>query len=119
MKKIYVLMIAICFVIAFSAVDLFAQKSGKGRYVTLKRNERKNSYKTVSENGEIIFEAENVEDPSDGAFLRGKKKLEYRCELGQIPFVKELLFSNGRSNRQQVECLMLITPRIIIQEEEN
>ncbi len=119
MKKVYVLITAFSFIVAFSAFDLLAQKSNTKRYVLLKRNERKNSYKTVSENGEIIFEAENVEDPKDGELLRGKKKLEYRCELGQIPFIKELLFSNGRSTRQKVECLVLITPRIIIQEEEN
>lgn len=117
MFKVFGFVIIVSFAIFFSATDLFAQKSGKGRYVTLKRNERKNSYKTVSEKGETLFEAENVEDPLDGELLRGKKKLEYRCQLSEIPFIKELLFSNGRSNRQKVECLVLITPRIIIQEE--
>lgn len=119
MKKVYGLLTAVSFLATFSAFDLFAQKSSTESYVQLKRNERKNSYKTVSENGEIIFEAENVEDSKNGELLRGKKKLEYRCQLSEIPYIKELLFSGGRSNRQKVECLVLITPRIIIQKEEN
>lgn len=119
MKKIYVLLTAVCFVIAFSAIDLFAQKSGKGRYVTLKRNERKNAYKTVMEIGVIYFEAENVQDPLDGKPLRGEKDLEYKCTADSLPLIKKLLFSNGRSNRQPIECLVLISPRIIILDEGN
>lgn len=119
-KKIYRLLIitlTISFVIGFSAAELFAQRSGEVRYVTLKRNERKNTYKTVMENGLIYFEAENVEDPLDGTLLRGEKKLEYKCAADGIPIIKKLLFSSGRSNRQKVECLVLITPRIIIAED--
>jgi hypothetical protein len=113
MFKICVLLITISFVAAFSTVDLFAQKSGE-RYVSLKRNARKNGYRTVTDNGVVYFEAENVED--GGTQLQGEKKLEYRCQLNELPILKKLLFSNGRSNREKVECLVLITPRIIISE---
>ncbi|HMS39469.1 MAG TPA: hypothetical protein PKE69_04530 [Pyrinomonadaceae bacterium] len=117
--KICALLTAVCLVVGVSSMDLYAQKKDKKRFILLKRNERKNAYKTVVENGVIYFEAENVEDPLGGEPLRGEKELEYKCTADSIPLIKKLMFSNGRSNRQKVECLVLISPRIILLDEEN
>ncbi len=56
--------------------------------------------------------------PITGEPVEGEHKFEYGCPgLGKIPYVSRLFLNNGNA-KTKTECLLLITPRIIIQEEE-
>jgi hypothetical protein len=122
-RKIYApLMFAlmVSLVIAFSVTDSFAQKGGKGRYrhISLKKGVKKNGYTTLQRGAnEIFVRVVGAEDPNTGKKLEGEKKLEYKCKLNDIPIVTSLLFSKGVSTPQKVECLILITPRVIVLED--
>jgi hypothetical protein len=120
MFKICVLLITISFVAAFSAIDSYAQKSGKGRYrkVSLNKDARKNGYKITVEAAVNYFEAVEVEDPLTKKLLETLKKLEYRCRQDEPLTTISLTFSRGNSRRVRVPCVILIQPKIIIKEDD-
>ena len=91
-------------------------KNSRPIEIKLIKNGRQNCYRCVQERGEYFVEIENVIDPRTKKTLEGTHDLSYKCKLGDIPIVKSLLFSNGRTERIKTECLIIITPKIIIQE---
>lgn len=107
--------------IIFSPVESPGQKPGKGRYagrrVSLKKDARKNGYTTTTVGTEIYFEANDVEDPTTEELLEGVKKLLFRCRQDEPLLERGLRFSRGRSERLKVQCLILITPQILITDE--
>jgi len=124
-KKINALMsfvLALSLIVAFSAIDSFAQKSGKGRYrkVALNKGAKKNGY-TVTQQGrkEYYFQINSAEDPLTKKRLEGEKEVEFKCKepvLSDLPIIHKLLFNNGNTDRRKIECLNLITPQIIIRD---
>lgn len=91
-------------------------KSSRPIEIKLIKNGRQNGYKCVQERGEYFVEIQNVIDPRTKKTLEGEHDLGYKCKLSDIPIVKRLLFTDGRSEKKKTECLILITPKIIIQE---
>jgi hypothetical protein len=87
------------------------------RRIFLIRNARNNGYTTTREGDLIYFQAENVVDVQGGKLLAGLKQLEYQCAPNLAPITVDLQFSNGRSNRISVSCLVLIKPRIVVMDE--
>lgn len=102
-----------------STIETFSQEGGKGRYrkVALTKGAKKNGY-TVIQHGrdEYFLQVNGAEDPLTKKKLEGEKEVEFRCGAN-VPIFKKLLFRNGLSRSEKVECLILISPRIIIQKE--
>jgi hypothetical protein len=92
----------------------------KGKYrraVNLAQDARVNGYRVVDEGGgSFRFEAENVQDPVTGKELEGEHRLELKCKKNGQPLLRPIKFSGGRASLSQTECLIFITPRIIINE---
>lgn len=90
--------------------------------IPLTRNGRVNGY-TVTQKGPNDFEfgATNVQDPVTKKPVTGNGQLQYKCgqapPLKPIPYIGRLFVNKGNSDHIKVECLILITPRIIMQEE--
>ena len=83
--------------------------------IPLKRGARVNGYTTTQKGpGSFEFGAVNVQDPVTKLPVTGNGKLQYKC--GQIPYIGRLFFNKGNSDRIKVNCLILITPRIIIED---
>jgi hypothetical protein len=127
-KKIYFLSViglAISFVIAFSSIEALSQKGGKGRYrkVSLTKGAKKNGY-TVTQHGrnEYFLQIFGAEDPLTKKRVEGEKEVEFKCKepsLSKVPYIHRLFFSNGNTQPKKIECLLLVSPRIIILEEDN
>jgi len=107
--------------LVFCPVDSLGQKSGKGRYAgrraSLTKDARKNGYTTTMEGTVIHFEANGVEDPTTEELLEGMRKLLFRCRQDDPLSERRLRFSGGRSERLKIQCLILITPQILITDE--
>lgn len=90
-----------------------------GHEIPLVLNARENGYRIVGSGSNRRLEVGEVRDPRDGRPLNGQHRLEANgCQqpsLANIPYIS-LLFNNGRASRTPQECLIMITPRIIIQE---
>lgn len=86
--------------------------------IPLTQNGRVNGYH-VYEQGrtDFEFEAVNVQEPETEKPVTGEGQLEYQC--GKIPYIKKLLLNQGRSRRIRVECLILLTPRLIFEGRDN
>ncbi len=78
-----------------------------------------NGYKVqVDGNGGRLV-ADGVRDPITGKPLDGKHQLDAGCRvpvLSKIPILSTL-FKNGGARTEKQECLIFITPRIIVQNE--
>ena len=85
--------------------------------VPLSKRGKINSY-SVRETAHDSFEliATNVEHPIKKTPVAGEVELKYKC--GQIPYTRRLFFNHGVSRPERVECLIILTPRIIIRDEE-
>lgn len=96
--------------------------SQKTAGIPLTRGARVNGY-TVTQKGPNDFEfgATNVQDPVTKKPVTGNGQLQYKCgqapPLKPIPYIGRLFVNNGNSDRIKVNCMILITPRIIIQDE--
>ena len=70
-------------------------------------------------NGRSKFEAENVIDPISGKPVEGSHELQTGCgnPVFKIPYMS-VLFKRGNAGREVNSCLLMVTPRIIIQDED-
>jgi hypothetical protein len=67
----------------------------------------------------FVVSIEIVKHPITGKPVDGDHKLEYQCPtLSKIPYVSRLFLNQG-SGKTEARCLMImVTPKIIIQNEE-
>ena len=106
----------------FDAASKTTVATQKTAGIPLTRNGRVNGY-TVTQKGPNAFEfgATNVQDPVTKKPVTGNAQLQYKCgqvpPLKPIPYIGRLFVNQGNSDHIKVECLILITPRIIIQDE--
>ncbi|MEK7722994.1 MAG: hypothetical protein AAB336_01475 [Acidobacteriota bacterium] len=123
MKKLYGLLISVSFIITFSAVDVFAQKGGKGRYrkVALKKDAKKNGYKVDEQSRQQYFlQILGAEDPLKKRVLSGEELVEYKCRKILEILEKRILFENGNSRLIKIECAevdLIVKPRILLLDE--
>ncbi len=88
-------------------------------FIPLIPNSKGNGYRSEKRNSENLFTAFEVRHPLTGKLLEGEHKLETGCQnptLAKIPMMS-LLFKNGNSERKKTDCLLFVTPRIIIADE--
>lgn len=109
----------VTFFIFLSASDCVAQKSGKGRYrtVKLKKDARTNGYKIITEGANIFLEAINVKDPDTKEPVEGEVELRYKCKNDDPPITIRFPLSGGVSGRVKITCLVLIEPQILLLDE--
>jgi hypothetical protein len=117
-----IIVLMVSFIISFSTIDLFAQKGSKGRYrkVSLTKGAKKNGYTVTQHGGEYFLQIFGAEDPLTKKRVEGEKEVEFRCKepsLSKIPYIHRLFFTNGNTQPKKIECLLLVSPRIIIPEE--
>lgn len=93
-----------------------AQREQKTKAVDLTKDARVNGYTITEHNKVFLFKAINVRHPDTGKELEGKHKVELSCN--KIPYITRLLFNKGNSETRSKCLLLLVTPRIIIQEED-
>ncbi|HWR34160.1 MAG TPA: hypothetical protein VN451_11565 [Chitinophagaceae bacterium] len=119
LRYLLFLVLLISFMPVFSSAHIQVEKTSEKwiKKVTLKKNARTNGFKITQRSGKIYFAAVKVTDPNTKKLVEGETQLEYRCEGGLITVVKVFL-SNGNSASIQVSCMDLISPQIIIMEEE-
>jgi MbtH protein len=78
-----------------------------------------NQYQVKKEGPAFVVNLKNVKHPITGDPVNGKHKLEHKCpELSKLPYVKSLFLNKG-IGRTESECLIMVSPRIIIIEDEN
>ncbi len=111
-------LIAVAF-LAASATRLpaaaIAQRRSKPKIVHLTRDAAVNGFTVQTINNKFIFQAINVRHPDTGMRLEGHHDAELFCN---VPVFRRLLFNKGDSERTRVKCLLvMVTPRIIINEE--
>ena len=76
-----------------------------------------NAYRVEKDETGFVVNVEKVKSPITGDPVDGKHKLEHRCpDLGKLPILKDIFMNKGLG-KTKTECLVLITPRIIIQDE--
>ena len=123
MKKIYVPLIAVSFVIAFSAIDVVAQKGGKGRYrkVSLTKDAAKNGYKaTEPSRQQYYLQIFGAEDPVKKRVLTGEELVEYKCREILKAIARRIIFNNGNTERFRIECSeadLITKPQILLLDE--
>lgn len=85
--------------------------------IPLSKNGIINLY-SVREIGHDSFEftSMNVEHPDKKKPVTGEVEVRFKC--GQLPYLHRLFLRSGSSRAEKVECLMIVLPVIIIQEEE-
>ena len=103
--------------VAFGGAPYTDNSLQRQTVIPLTRYGKINTY-SVRETGSKTFEftAINVEDPVKKKPITGEVELQYKC--GRIPYINRLFLRSGSSQPLKVECLVLVTPRIIISEEE-
>lgn len=97
---------AVALTVTLSTSILFAQKSGKGRYINipLSRDTKKDGYKVYQRgHDEINLTATGVIDPTTGKRLQGKRKFEYQCG-GQNYAIDVRFFGGASSPPKKIEC---------------
>lgn len=73
-----------------------------------------NGYRVKKDGSGFLVNVENVKHPITGDPVDGKHKLEYQCpERGKLPLINSLFMNKGRG-REKAVCLVIVTPRIII-----
>ena len=76
-----------------------------------------NGYRVKKDGTGFVINVENVKHPITGDPVEGEHKLEHKCpDLKNLPYVQNLFLNKG-IGKGKSECLILITPRIVIQEE--
>jgi hypothetical protein len=79
-----------------------------------------NGYRVRRDGGGFVIELTNVKSPITGDPVSGEANLEHRCpQLSKIPYVSRLFLNKG-VGRTDSQCLMpMVTPRIIITDDED
>jgi hypothetical protein len=78
-----------------------------------------NGFRVKKDGTGFVLNIENVKHPITGDPVDGEHKLAGQCpNLGKLPFVKKLFLNKGYG-RTESDCLIMVTPRIIINEEDN
>lgn len=78
---------------------------------------RTNGYRITGSGANSGLEIENVIDPVTGKPLAGQHKLQAGCGqpvLTALPILN-FLFKNGNASMKKTECLVFITPRIVVE----
>lgn len=77
-----------------------------------------NGYRVKKEGDKFVMYLEGVRNPITGDPVDGEHKLEHQCPtLSKIPYINRLFLNKG-IGKADVNCLVImVTPRIIIQEE--
>lgn len=85
--------------------------------IPLTENARVNGFRVKKEGDGFVIEVEGAQSPITGKPVDGEQKLEHQCpDLTKVPYINRLFLNKG-IGKAKSECLILITPRIIIQEE--
>ncbi len=85
--------------------------------IPLSENGKVNGFQVKKEGDTFVLNLVNVQSPVTGKPVDGEHKLEHQCPtLAKVPYINRLFLNKG-IGRAKSECLILITPRIIIQEE--
>jgi hypothetical protein len=77
-----------------------------------------NGFRVKKDGDKFVMYVENAQSPITGKPVDGEHKLEHNCPtLSKIPYINRLFLNKG-IGKADVNCLMImVTPRIIIQEE--
>ncbi len=86
--------------------------------IPLTENAKVNGFRVRKDGDKFVVEVENAQSPITGKPVDGEHKLEHNCpSLSKVPYLNQMFLNKG-SGRSTVNCLMLmVTPRIIIQDE--
>ncbi len=85
--------------------------------IPLTENAKVNGFRVKKEGDKFVVYVENVQSPITGDPVDGEHNLEHQCpDLTKVPYVNRLFLNKGLGKTRS-ECLILITPRIIIQED--
>ena len=93
-----------------------SQREEKRKVVSLTKDANVNGYSITERNHEYLFRAINVRHPGTGKPLGGKHDVEIVCD--KIPYIQRIFFNKGNSETRSKCLVLLLTPKIIIQEEE-
>jgi len=100
----------------FGVVASVVDPTIKPIVIPLTEHAEVNGYKLRIEGGKVFFAATGVIDPVTGQPLKGNHKLKADCGvpvLSKLPMVG-MLFKNGLASTEKQECLVFITPRILV-----
>ena len=76
-----------------------------------------NGYHVKKDGTGFVINVENVKHPISGDPVDGEHKLEHTCpELSKLPYINRLFLNKG-IGKAKSECLILVTPRIVITDE--
>lgn len=123
MKRIYVLLIAISFIIGMSTIDAVAQKGGKGRYrkVPLTKDAAKNGYRvTEPSHQQFYMQIFGAEDPVRKRRLSAEELVEYKCREILNNIERRIVFNNGNAGPFRIECSaadLITKPQILLLDE--
>lgn len=85
--------------------------------IPLLENGAVNGYHVKKDGTGFVINVENVKHPITGDPVDGQHKLEHKCpDLKKIPFIQSLFLNKG-VGRGKSECLILMTPHIIVSDE--
>lgn len=84
--------------------------------IPLTENAKVNGFRVKKEGNAFVIYVEGVQSPITGEPVDGEQKLEHKClDLTKVPYINRLFLNKG-VGKTKSECLVLITPRIIITE---
>lgn len=87
--------------------------------IPLTENAKVNGFRVKKEGDKFVMYVDGVQSPITGKPVDGEQKLEHQCPtLSKVPYLGRLFLKNG-AGQTDAQCLMImVTARIIIQEEE-
>ncbi|MGQ0761634.1 MAG: hypothetical protein ACT4OT_06405 [Acidobacteriota bacterium] len=102
---------------AFGVTGTVVNPAQRPIIIPLSENGKVNGFQVKKEGDTFVLNLVNVQDPITGKPVDGEHKLEHQCPtMATIPYISRLFLNKG-TGKTKSECLVLITPRIIIQEE--
>lgn len=86
--------------------------------IPLTENAKVNGFRVRKDGDKLVIEVEGVQSPITGKPVDGEQKLEHQCPtLSKVPYINRLFLNKGMG-KMKAECLIMITPRIIVQDED-
>ena len=106
LRKNYVLammILAVCFVVGFSAADSMAQRTDVIK-IQLTKDARSNGYQKTVKGNKTYLKAVNVTDPRTNKLLELIHELEFRCRQSDEVIRKPMRFERGNSKPLLIPC---------------
>ncbi len=103
----------------FSVTATVVDPTWRPLIIPLILNAPANGFSIRQDGNGARFVADGVRHPITGKPLTGRHTIETACQtpvLSKIPILSTL-FKNGRAESEKQECLVFITPRIVVQDE--